>query len=108
MVFGPDDFAATLAAARLHEPERGVAVDVPGGGVLMVPPRRRRWWYRGAHRQNGFRLSVRDLVPSMRVVDTPSGRAVVPYAPMDRYMRHVGMRIIRRHLDKVGGDARDV
>lgn len=104
MVFGPDDFAATLAAARLHEAERGVAVEVPRGGVVTVPPRRSRgWWYRGQHRQNGFRPGVRDMVPSFRVVDTPSGRAVVPYAPMDRYMQFVGMRHVRFHLDAIGG-----
>jgi len=71
LVWSPNDFAATVAAAALHEPAsvrpkagfqpKSWAVRLNGQTISFRMVATRGWWYRGAHRQNGFRPSVDDI-----------------------------------------------
>ncbi|QRY48107.1 hypothetical protein JVX93_15750 [Mycolicibacterium boenickei] len=72
--------------------ELGIPFDVPS----WVPPGLPRGLTRrGRHRANQFSLRVRDITPSFKVTQFPGLYQVVrPYAPIDRYMRLVGMQHI--------------
>lgn len=48
----------------------------------------------GRHRANKFSVRVRDLSPTLKVTQDQLGLVVRTYAPIDRYMRLVGMRHI--------------
>ncbi|WP_165691990.1 hypothetical protein [Mycolicibacterium conceptionense] len=49
---------------------------------------------RGRHRANKFSLRVKDITPSWKVTRFPGQPMVRPYAPIDRYLRLVGMQHI--------------
>lgn len=72
--------------------ELGIPFDVPS----WVPPGT-PWGMtrRGRHRANQFSLRVKDITPSFKVTQARGLPPVVrPYAPIDRYLRLVGMQHI--------------